>query len=85
MFFYPWPYIEGLTMAEANNELAFIGTGMYGKPMPKQDGAPIRWIHAVEIRFQIGQIDREIQLHRQAPGDVLGEGRSPANTASGPM
>jgi sulfoxide reductase catalytic subunit YedY len=39
---YPWPYIEGLTIAEANNELAFMVTGMYGKPLPKQDGAPLR-------------------------------------------
>ena len=41
-FFYPWPYIEGLTMAEARNELTFLVTGMYGKPVPKQDGAPLR-------------------------------------------
>ncbi len=41
-FWYPWPYIEGLTMAEATNELAFIVTGAYGKPLPKQNGAPLR-------------------------------------------
>jgi methionine sulfoxide reductase catalytic subunit len=41
-FFYPWPYVEGLTMAEATNDLAFMVTGMYGKPVPKQDGAPLR-------------------------------------------
>jgi methionine sulfoxide reductase catalytic subunit len=41
-FFYPWPYVEGLTMAEAANDLAFMVTGMYGKPLPKQDGAPLR-------------------------------------------
>ena len=39
---YPWPYIEGLTVAEATNELAFMATGLYGKPMPKQNGAPLR-------------------------------------------
>ena len=39
---YPWPYVEGLTIAEATNELAFIATGIYGKPMPKQNGAPLR-------------------------------------------
>ena len=38
----PWPYIEGLTMTEATNELAFIAIGAYGKPMPKQHGAPLR-------------------------------------------
>ena len=41
-FYYPWPYTEGLTMAEATNELAFIGTGLYGKPIAKQNGAPLR-------------------------------------------
>ncbi len=40
--FYPWPYVEGLTMAEATNELAFMVTGVYGKPLIKQMGAPIR-------------------------------------------
>ena len=38
----PWPYVEGLTIAEATNELAFLVTGAYGKPVPKQMGAPIR-------------------------------------------
>jgi methionine sulfoxide reductase catalytic subunit len=41
-FWYPWPYTEGLTIAEATNDLAFIATGLYGKPMPKQNGAPLR-------------------------------------------
>ena len=41
-FFYPWPYIEGLTMEEATNDLAFLVTGMYGHPVPRQDGAPLR-------------------------------------------
>ena len=39
---YPWPYVEGLTMAEATNELAFIATGAYGKEIAKQNGAPLR-------------------------------------------
>ena len=39
---YPWPYIEGLTMAEATHDLAFMVTGAYGKPAPKQNGAPLR-------------------------------------------
>lgn len=41
-FGYPWPYVEGLTLAEATNELAFIATGAYGAPLPKQMGSPIR-------------------------------------------
>ncbi|MBX6425130.1 MAG: protein-methionine-sulfoxide reductase catalytic subunit MsrP [Variibacter sp.] len=39
---YPWPYVEGLTLAEATNELAFLAIGAYGHPMPKQHGAPLR-------------------------------------------
>jgi sulfoxide reductase catalytic subunit YedY len=39
---YPWPYVEGLTIEEATNDLAFMVTGMYGKPAPKQNGAPLR-------------------------------------------
>jgi sulfoxide reductase catalytic subunit YedY len=42
LLFYPWPYVEGLTMAEATNDLAFMAVGAYGKPLPKQHGAPIR-------------------------------------------
>jgi sulfoxide reductase catalytic subunit YedY len=39
---YPWPYVEGLTIAEASNELAFLVTGAYGKPVSKVQGAPLR-------------------------------------------
>ncbi len=39
---FPWPYVEGLTMAEAMNDLAFIATGAYGKDLPKSMGAPLR-------------------------------------------
>ena len=41
---YPWPYQEGLTLAEATSELAFIATGIYGAPLPKQNGAPVRLV-----------------------------------------
>lgn len=41
-FWYPWPYVEGLTLDEAANELAFLVTGAYGKPLPGQNGAPLR-------------------------------------------
>ena len=39
---HPWPHSQGLTLAEASNELAFLVTGMYGHDLPKQNGAPIR-------------------------------------------
>jgi len=41
---YPWPYFEGITLAEASNELTMLVTGMYGHDLPKQNGAPIRLI-----------------------------------------
>ncbi len=39
---YPWPYVEGITIEEAMNDLSFMVTGAYGKPLPKSMGAPIR-------------------------------------------
>ncbi|HBF97216.1 MAG TPA: protein-methionine-sulfoxide reductase catalytic subunit MsrP, partial [Alphaproteobacteria bacterium] len=41
-FWYPWPYVEGITLAEAQNDLTFLVTGAYGKPLAKQFGAPLR-------------------------------------------
>jgi len=38
----PWPYVEGVTVAEAAHDLAFLVTGAYGKPLAKQYGAPLR-------------------------------------------
>ncbi len=40
--FFPWPYIEALTMAEATNDLALMVTGAYGKPLANSFGAPLR-------------------------------------------
>ena len=39
---YPWPYVDGLTMAEAMNDLPLMVTGAYGKPLPTSMGAPLR-------------------------------------------
>ena len=39
---YPWPYNEGLTIAEAMNDLPFLVVGAYEKPLANQNGAPIR-------------------------------------------
>lgn len=39
---YPWPYFEALRMDEAMNALTMMVTGLYGKPLPKQNGAPVR-------------------------------------------
>ncbi|MFC2968389.1 protein-methionine-sulfoxide reductase catalytic subunit MsrP [Acidimangrovimonas pyrenivorans] len=39
-----WPYREGLRLDEAMHPLTILATGIYGEPMPKQDGAPIRLV-----------------------------------------
>ncbi len=41
---YPWAYFEGLRMDEAMHPLTLLATGIYGKPMPKQHGAPLRLV-----------------------------------------
>ncbi len=39
-----WPYVEGLRMDEAMHPLALIATGVYGRSLPMQNGAPLRLI-----------------------------------------
>lgn len=47
-----WPYVEGLRMDEAMNELAFIATGIYGRPIPNQNGAPLRLVTPWKYGFK---------------------------------
>ncbi|MFH5926939.1 protein-methionine-sulfoxide reductase catalytic subunit MsrP [Roseomonas xinghualingensis] len=49
---YPWPYSDGCTIEEARNELAFMATGMYGKPLPPQNGAPLRVLYPWKYGFK---------------------------------
>jgi sulfoxide reductase catalytic subunit YedY len=41
---YPWPYTDAFTLEECLNELAFLGTGAYGKPLDRANGSPLRAI-----------------------------------------
>ena len=41
---YTWPYVEGLRLDEAMHELTMLATGVYGKPLPSQNGAPLRLV-----------------------------------------
>ena len=41
---YPWPYTEGMRLDEAMHDLTFVASGIYGKPLPKQNGAPLRLV-----------------------------------------
>jgi sulfoxide reductase catalytic subunit YedY len=38
----PWPYVEGLRMDEAMHPLTLVVTGLFGRPLPNQNGAPLR-------------------------------------------
>jgi len=40
--YYTWPYVEGLRLDEAMNDLAILVSGVYGKPALPQNGAPLR-------------------------------------------
>jgi sulfoxide reductase catalytic subunit YedY len=42
--FFPWPYIEGLRLDEAMNDLTLISTGLYGDQLLPQNGAPLRLV-----------------------------------------
>ena len=39
-----WPYVEGLRMDEAMHPLTLLAVGLYGKPLPNQNGAPLRLV-----------------------------------------
>jgi sulfoxide reductase catalytic subunit YedY len=58
---YTWPYVEGLRMDEAMNELTTMATGLYGRDLPPQSGAPIRlvvpWKYGFKSIKSIHKID----------------------------
>jgi sulfoxide reductase catalytic subunit YedY len=64
---YPWPYTEGLTLAEATNELTFLATGMYGHPLFKQHGPPIRLVVPWKYGFKSAKSLVRIELTDEQP------------------
>jgi len=50
--YFDWPYVEGLRLDEAMHDLAILATGLYGKPLPPQDGAPIRLVAPWKYGFK---------------------------------
>lgn len=63
----PWPYVEGLTLAEAANELTLLVTGMYGHPLLKQHGAPIRLVVPWKYGFKSIKSIERIELVDREP------------------
>lgn len=64
---YPWPYVEGCTIEEAANELTFMPIGMYGKPLPPQNGGPFRVVFPWKYGFKSGKSVTRITLTDQRP------------------
>jgi methionine sulfoxide reductase catalytic subunit len=64
---HPWPYTEGLTLAEATNELSFVATGMYGHPLLKQHGAPVRLVVPWKYGFKSAKSIVKIELTAEQP------------------
>jgi sulfoxide reductase catalytic subunit YedY len=64
---YPWPYIEGCTIAEAANDLSFMVVGAYGKLLAPQNGGPIRFHQPWKYGFKAGKSLVRITLTDQRP------------------
>ena len=71
--YFTWPYVEGVTMQEANNDLAFMVTGMYGKPLPKQDGAPVRLVLPWKYGFKSAKSIVRISFTDKRPDTFWGQ------------
>jgi len=64
---YQWPYIEGLRIDEAMNELTLISTGLYGKDLLPQNGAPIRLVVPWKYGFKSIKSIVKIDLVTEMP------------------
>ena len=64
---YPWPYFEALRMDEAMNPLTLVVTGLYGKPLPKQNGAPIRLVVPWKYGFKSAKSLVKIEFVKSQP------------------
>jgi sulfoxide reductase catalytic subunit YedY len=63
----PWPYVEALRLDEAMHPLTLLVTGVYGKPAPAQNGAPLRLVVPWKYGFKGGKSIVRIRLTEQQP------------------
>jgi methionine sulfoxide reductase catalytic subunit len=63
----PWPYTEGLRIDEAMHSLTLLATGMYGKPLPNQNGAPLRLVVPWKYGFKSIKAIARIRLVSSMP------------------
>ena len=62
-----WPYVEGLTMAEAMHPLTLMVVGIYGKELPNQNGAPLRLVVPWKYGFKGIKSIVEIEFLKRQP------------------
>ena len=62
-----WPYKEGLRLDEAMHPLSFLAIGIYGKPLPNQNGAPIRLVVPWKYGFKSAKAIVKIRLVEKIP------------------
>ncbi len=65
--FYPWPYTEGLRLDEAMHRLTLMATGLYGRDLPNQNGAPIRLVAPWKYGFKSIKSIVRIELTEEMP------------------
>ncbi|HUF26836.1 MAG TPA: protein-methionine-sulfoxide reductase catalytic subunit MsrP [Gemmatimonadaceae bacterium] len=74
----PWPYVEGLRMDEAMHPLSILATGLYGKELPNQNGAPLRlvvpWKYGFKsvksiVRFRLTEAEPPTTWNVVAPNE----------------
>ena len=65
---YPWPYYEALRLDEAMNDLTLAVTGVYGKPLLKQHGSPVRIIAPWKYGYKSPKSIVKIELVAKNPG-----------------
>ncbi len=63
----PFPYVEGLRLDEAMHPLTLLATGIYGEPMPNQNGAPIRLVTPWKYGFKSIKAIIRITLQEEMP------------------
>ena len=63
----PWPYTEGLRLDEAMHPLTLLAVGMYGKPLPNQNGAPLRLVVPWKYGFKSIKAIAKIRLLADMP------------------
>jgi sulfoxide reductase catalytic subunit YedY len=67
---YSWPYQEGLRLDEAMHDLTILATGLYGEPMPNQNGAPIRVVVPWKYGFKSIKSIIKIELVAESPSTL---------------